>query len=78
MPDCSMLPVNIDNLLVAGKTISCLSQAAGGLRCMPAAMAMGQAAGAASAMAVRADILPGCVDVTSLQQLLKERGAILD
>ena len=68
----------MDNLLVAGKTISCFSQAAGGLRCMPAAMAMGQAAGAACAMAVREGKLPGCVDVKQLQQHLLERGAILD
>jgi len=78
IPYRSLQPVNIDNLLVAGKTISCLSQAAGGLRCMPCAMSMGQAAGAASAMAVREGKLPGDVDVSALQKHLLERGAILD
>lgn len=78
IPYRSMQPVNIDNLLVAGKTISCISQAAGGLRCMPAAMAMGQAAGAACAAAVKEGKLPGEVDVKQLQHHLLERGAILD
>ena len=78
IPYRSMQPVNIDNLLVAGKTISCFSQAAGGLRCMPAAMSMGQAAGAAAAMAVKAGKMPGEIDVPTLQQHLLERGAILD
>jgi len=78
VPYRSMLPVGCENLLVAGKTISCASQAAGGLRCMPCAMAMGQAAGAASALAVKQDLLPGQVDVAQLQALLLDHGAILD
>lgn len=78
VPYRSLQPVNIDNLLVAGKTISCISQAAGGLRCMPCAMTMGQAAGAASAMAVKENKLPGEVDVEKLQKHLLDRGAILD
>ena len=78
IPFRSMQPVNIDNLLVAGKTISCLSQAAGGLRCMPCAMSMGQAAGAASALAVRDGQLPGSVSIRELQELLLRHGAILD
>ena len=78
IPYRSMQPVNIDNLLVAGKTISCFSQAAGGLRCMPAAMSMGQAAGAAAAMAVKAGKMPGEIDIPTLQKHLLERGAILD
>ena len=78
IPYRSMQPVTIDNLLVAGKTISCFSQAAGGLRCMPAAMSMGQAAGAAAAMAIKAGKMPGEIDVPTLQKHLLERGAILD
>ncbi len=78
IPYRSMLPNGCQNLLVAGKTIACESQAAGGLRCMPAAMAMGQAAGAAACIAVRNNILPEMVDVSALQKTLLERGAILD
>jgi len=78
IPYRSLLPKNCDNLLVAGKTISCQSQAAGGLRCMPAAMAMGQAAGMAAAMAVKEHKTIRDVDVSILQQQLKQNGAILD
>lgn len=78
IPFRSMLPVNIENLLVAGKTISCLSQAAGGLRCMPCAMSMGQAAGAASALAIQNGLLPAEVSTNALQGLLLDHGVILD
>ena len=73
-----MIPIGCKNLIVAGKTISCESQAAGGLRCMPCAMAMGQAAGTAASIAIDNDYLPENVDITVLQTLLKENGAILD
>jgi hypothetical protein len=78
VPYRSMVPNGCDNLLVAGKTISCQSQAAGGLRCMPCAMAMGQAAGAAASMAVRENIAPEYVDTVRLQETLRANGAILD
>ena len=78
IPYGSLVPEGCDNLIVAGKTSSCESQAAGGLRCMPCAMAMGQAAGAASAIAVENKCSPGDIDVTVLQAVLKENGAILD
>ncbi|MBQ4050282.1 MAG: FAD-dependent oxidoreductase [Oscillospiraceae bacterium] len=78
VPYRSMVPVNCSNLLVAGKTISCYSQAAGGLRCMPCAMAMGQAAGAAASIAVRKAVTPAEVPVDELQDLLLRHGAILD
>ncbi|MBR6789953.1 MAG: FAD-dependent oxidoreductase [Oscillospiraceae bacterium] len=78
IPYRSLVPAGCDNLLVAGKTISCYSQAAGGLRCMPCAMAMGQAAGAAAAIAVREGVVPAGVPAGELQQILREHGAILD
>ena len=78
IPYRSMLPLGCDNLLVAGKTISCQSQAAGGLRVMPCAMSIGQAAGAAAALAVRDNILPEAVDIAELQSILRGHGAILD
>lgn len=78
VPYRSMVPNGCQNLLVAGKTISCESQAAGGLRCMPCAMAMGQAAGVASALAVKNGIHVEHVDVENMQTILREHGAILD
>jgi len=78
VPYRSLIPKNCRNLLVAGKTLSCMSQAVGGMRCMPAAMAMGQAAGLASAIAVADQTEPRAVDVERLQRELRENGAILD
>lgn len=78
IPYRSMLAEECDNLIVAGKTISCESQAAGGLRCMPAAMAMGQAAGAAASMAIDGKILPSEIDIATLQATLRNHGAIID
>ncbi len=78
IPYRSMLPNGCDNLLVAGKTISCESQAAGGLRCMPCAMSMGQAAGIASHMAVEQGVNVGSINVSSLQRALVAKGAIID
>ena len=78
IPYRSMLPIGCENLLVAGKTISCESQAAGGLRCMPCAMAMGQAAGLASALCIKDALTLSQIDVKKLQNKLREKGAILD
>ena len=73
-----MLPQGCDNLLVAGKTISCESQAAGGLRVMPCAMAMGQAAGAAISVARERGVALDEIPINELQALLVQHGAILD
>ena len=73
-----MLPLNCDNLFVSGKTISCQSQAAGGLRVMPCAMAMGQAAGAAAAIALKNQLALDEVPAETLRGALFSRGAILD
>lgn len=78
IPYGSLIPKNCSNLLVAGKTISCESQAAGGLRCMPCAMAIGQAAGVAAYLANSEDKTPAEVEVRKLQEILKAHGAILD
>ena len=78
VPYRSMLPLGCDNLLVAGKTISCESQATGGMRVMPCAMSIGQAAGAAAAIAVKEKIFPAEIATEKLQNILLEHRAILD
>ena len=78
IPYRSMLPQGCENLLVAGKTISCESQAAGGMRVMPCAMAIGQAAGAAIIVAREQGASLDGVSINELQMLLLKHGAILD
>ena len=78
VPYRSLVPIGCDNLLVAGKTISCQSQAAGGLRVMPCAMTMGQAAGAAISIALTDKVNPEAISTEKLQNTLREHGVILD
>ena len=78
IPYSALLPKNCKNLLVAGKTISCQSQAVGGMRCMPAAMAMGQAAGIAAALTLRDQTDLRSISIGELQNELKALGAIID
>lgn len=78
IPYRSLLPKKCNNLLIAGKTISCESQAVGGMRCMPSAMAIGQAAGTAAALAVNGDTSPKNIDICKLQELLIQQNVILD
>ena len=78
VPYRALIPIGCDNLLVSGKTISCESQAAGGIRVMPCAMAIGQAAGAAAAIALQHDLALDDVPTEKLQGILREHGAILD
>lgn len=77
VPYRCMLPVGCDNLLVSGKNICAESQAAGSTRVMPACMGLGQAAGAAAAIAIRAGIRPADVPAAKLRALLREHGAYL-
>ena len=77
IPYRSLLPLGCRNLIVAGKTLSADSQAAGAVRVMPACMAMGQAAGAAAALCVKHGTQPEGVDVAELVGILREHGAYL-
>ncbi|MBQ6197330.1 MAG: FAD-dependent oxidoreductase [Lachnospiraceae bacterium] len=78
IPYRTLLPKEIDNLLVAGRCISCDREAQSSLRTTPGVMAIGEAAGAAAAEAVKEDIPLDQVDVKALQALLRSRGAYLD
>jgi len=78
IPYRSLIPKHCENLLVAGKTLSCMSQAVGGMRCIPAAMAMGQATGVAAAMAISENVTVREISVPALQAELQAQGAILD
>lgn len=77
VPYRSLVPVKVEQLLLAGRCISADSTAAGAVRVMPPCMAMGQAAGIAAAIAVRNQTTVRHVDVQHLRQRLKENGAYL-
>ncbi|HMF33875.1 MAG TPA: FAD-dependent oxidoreductase, partial [Candidatus Lokiarchaeia archaeon] len=65
----------IDNLLAAGTTMSCGALAVTGLRYCTPSICEGQAAGTAAALAAKNDVSPKTLDVTLLQDTLREQGA---
>lgn len=77
IPYRSLVPLEIDNLLVAGRCISTTHEAMAAIRVMATCMAMGEAAGRAAAMCVQGDLRPEDVDVHALQQELLAHGAYL-
>ncbi len=77
IPYRSLVPRRIDNLLVAGRCISATHEAHAAIRVMSTCMAMGEAAGAAAAMACEEQIMPSVIDVARLRKELYESGACL-
>jgi len=77
IPYRCLVPKSRDGLLVAGRCVSATREAMGAIRLTAPAMAMGQAAGTAAALAVRTGCQPRHVDTARLQEELKTGGAIL-
>ncbi|HWT26317.1 MAG TPA: FAD-dependent oxidoreductase, partial [Mobilitalea sp.] len=74
IPYRSLLPINVDNLIVAGRCISADHVAESSIRGISACMMTGQAAGAAASMAVKGKTLPKEINVKDLQGILKSQG----
>jgi len=74
IPYRSLLPQHVGNLLVAGRCHSADPMAASSTRVTVTAMAMGEAAGAAAAIATRASQSPQEIRVAELKADLKQRG----
>ncbi len=77
IPYRALLPKAVEHLLVAGRCISSEQQPYESHRAMVPIMAIGQAAGAAAALAARSGICPRDIDVAALQRTLLEQGAEL-
>jgi hypothetical protein len=78
IPYRCLLPKGLDNLLVAGRCISATQEAMASFRIQPTSIAIGTAAGIASAMAVEKGVSPREIDVKELQARLRELGQIID
>ena len=74
IPYRSLLPRHVKGLLVAGRCLSCTHEALEPLREIHVCWVMGQAAGTAAAMAVKAGIQPHEVPVPELQANLRAAG----
>ncbi len=77
IPYRSLLPTQVKNLLVAGRSISTTHEAMSAIRVMAPCMAMGEAAGRAAKIAVRSGVSPAEINVDELRQELIAEGAYL-
>lgn len=77
IPYRALLPQGLENVLVAGRCLSCDHEAHASLRGAAVCMGMGHAAGTAAALAVRADGRVRGVDISTLQAHLRREGMIL-
>lgn len=78
IPYRSLLPRELDNLLVAGRCISVDHRVHHATKEIPPCMATGEAAGVAAAMATSAGAPARAIDVGELRRRLRARGAIVD
>ncbi len=72
-----LVPAKLDNLLAAGRDLSCDATSHSFLREIPVCWMMGQAAGVAAAMAADAGLRVRDVDVKAVQRQLVSQGAYL-
>ena len=77
IPYRCLLPLNIDNLLIAGRCLSATHDAHASVRSMGQCMAMGQAAGTAAALAVAMRQTPRRLSIQELQARLLSAGVLL-
>lgn len=77
IPYGSLLPKTVDNVIAAGRCISCASDLIDRVRLIPVCMVTGQAAGVAAALSAKAGVRPREVPVADIQKTLREQGAYL-
>jgi hypothetical protein len=70
-----LLPKDVDQMLVVGRHYSADPEAQRISREIPPCMSMGEAAGVAATWALDHEVLVRDVDVTKVQQMLRDRGA---
>lgn len=78
IPYRSLLPKELDNLLVAGRCISATHEAQASVRIMPICACMGEAAGLAIAVAKQTNTNTHTLDTGIVREKLKSNGAILE
>jgi hypothetical protein len=77
IPYRCLVPADLRNVLVAGRSISCQRPVQGSVRVMPVCLAMGEAAGAAAGAALAHDGDVRAIDVPALREHLRGHGAWL-
>ena len=77
IPYGSILPLNIENLLVAGRSLSCDARCHTILREIPQCWVTGQGAGVAAAVSVRTGVAIHQVDIKKVKEELVQQGVYL-
>ncbi len=77
IPLSALVPKSSTNIIVAGRSVSSDRLANSGLRVQASCMAMGQAAGAAAALAADRDTTPLSLPIDDIRTLLQEHDAII-
>ena len=77
LPYRMLVPEGVDNLLMAGRCASMTHDGQSAARVSGACFAMGEAVGAAAALALSGNTIPRDIAVEKLQQALKAQGAFI-
>ena len=77
LPYRILLPSGMDNLLAAGRNVSCDRAVLAAIRVMPPCFGMGEAAGNAAVLALENNCSCAEINVGELQKRLREEGAVL-
>jgi len=77
IPYRCLVPLCVDNLLVAGRCLSATFEAQASVRIQPNMRAIGQAAGTAAAICSKEDVRPRALDGKRLRSVLRSQGANL-
>lgn len=77
IPYRTLLPLKVENLLLAGRCFSSTHDAHDGHPYIPTCVLMGQAAGTAAAMAVQKDCSPRVLDPSNIRSELRKQGVYL-
>lgn len=77
IPLGALIPKDSNHLLIAGRSVSSDYLANSALRVQASCMAMGQAAGAAAAIAVKLNLTPSKIPLNKIKEVLSKHGAIL-
>jgi hypothetical protein len=77
IPYRSLVPKELDGLLATGRCISADPAGMAGARVMGTCLALGEAAGTAAGMCVKADVPPRNLDAADLRRTLTDNGALV-
>lgn len=77
IPYACLVARDLDNLLMAGRCISVTHEALGSTRVSPVSIALGQAAGVAAALSLRAAKRPADIEALSVRKEVLEQGGLV-